>query len=84
MMVEVRGYVARIVDVGVDDGLGAGGDLLAHAAELLAGAVGELADELAGDAIAAVAAGQRVGDRGALATGQVTALVLVCGGRAAP
>ena len=83
MVVEVGGHVAGVVDVGVDDGLGAGGDLVA-AAELLAGAVGELADEPAGDAVAAVAAGQRVSDRGALAAGQVAALVLVCGSRAAP
>ena len=83
MVVEVGGHVAGVVDVGVDDGLGAGGDLVA-AAELRARAVGELADELSGDAGSAVAAGQRVSDRGALAAGQVAALVLVCGSRAAP
>ena len=83
VVVEVGRHVAGVVDVGVDDGLGAGGDLVA-AAKFGAGAVGELADELAGDAGSAVAARQRVSDRGALAAGQVAALVLVCGGRAAP
>ena len=57
--VEVGRDVAGVIGIGVDDRLGALGHVL-HRGEGRARAVRHIADELAGNAVAAVAAGQRV------------------------
>ncbi len=81
--VEVGRDVAGVIGVGVDDRLGALGHVL-HRGEGRTRPVRHIADELAGNVVAAVAAGQRVRHSEALAAADVAALILVCSRGAAP